>query len=104
MGLYGIYGSHTTESCPLNNKETRKMVIEGGPQIKQIAESANVKIIGQYHSGLEHTFLWVVEAADAHTVESLMFQAGVHKFNAVTIVPLNTFDGVIEKCKQIENS
>ena len=104
MGLYGIYGSHTTESCPLNNKDTRKMVIEGGPQIKQIAEGANVKIIGQYHSGLEHTFLWVVEAADAHTVENLMFQAGVHKFNAVTIVPLNTFDGVIEKCKQIENS
>lgn len=104
MGLYGIYGSHTTESCPLNNKEIRRLVIEGGPQIKQLAEKDNVKIIGQYHSGLEHTFLWVVEAKDAHTVESLMFKAKVHKFNAVTIVPLNTFDGVIEKCKQIENS
>ena len=104
MGLYGIYGSHTTESCPLNNQKFRKMVIEGGPQIKQLAEGAGVKIIGQYHSGLEHTFLWVVEAKDAHTVEALMFQAGVHSFNAVTIVPLNTFDGVIAKCKQIENS
>ncbi len=24
MALYGIYGSHTTEACPLNNIETAK--------------------------------------------------------------------------------
>ncbi len=51
MALYGIYGSHTTESCPLNNKANRKIVIEGGPHFKQMAEGANVKVIGQYHSG-----------------------------------------------------
>jgi hypothetical protein len=100
MALYGIYGSHTTESCPLNNKANRKMVIEGG----QVAEGDNVKVIGQYHSGLEHTFLWIVDAKDAHSVETLMVKTGIHSFNALTIVPLNTFDGVIEKCKQIENS
>ena len=33
MGLYGIYGSHTTEACPLNNAETRKLVLEHGPKI-----------------------------------------------------------------------
>lgn len=104
MGLYGIYGSHTTESCPLNNQTNRKMVIEGGPQFKKLAEANNIKVIGQYHSGLEHTFLWIVDAKDAHQVESLMVKAGIHSFNALTIVPLNTFDGVIEKCKQIENS
>ena len=104
MGLYGIYGSHTTESCPLNNKENRRYVIEGGPKFKLLAENANVKVIGQYHSGLEHTFLWIVDAKDAQTVEQLMVQAGVHKFNALTMVPLTTFDGVIEKCKQIENA
>jgi len=104
MALYGIYGSHTTEACPLNNQETRKRVIEGGPQIKQIAEKAGIKVVGQYHSGLEHTFLWVVDAKDAQVVENLMVQVGVHKFNALTIVPLTTFDGVIEKCKQIESS
>ena len=104
MGLYGIYGSHTTEACPLNNKETRRLVIEGGPHFKQLAENANVKVVGQYHSGLEHTFLWIVDAKDGHTVEELMGQMGVHKFNALTIVPLTTFDGVIEKCKQIESA
>lgn len=104
MGLYGIYGSHATESCPLNNKEFRRLVIDGGPHFKQLAENANVKVVGQYHSGLEHTFLWIVDAKDAHTVEKLMVQAEIHKFNALTIVPLTTFDSVIEKCKMIEST
>lgn len=31
-----------------------------------------------------------------------MIQAGIAKFNAVKIVPVFTFEHVIEKCKQIE--
>ena len=104
MAMYGVYGIHTTEACPLNNSQNRKFVIEGGPKIEQMAEKVNVKVIGQYHSGLEHTFLWVLDAKDAQTIEAFMIQAGVSKFNALTIVPLLTFEGVIEKCKQIENS
>ncbi len=104
MALYGIYGSHTTEACPLNNPHNRKLVIEGGPQFKQLAEKANVKVVGQYHSALEHTFVWVLDAKDAQTVEALMIQGGIHKFNKITIVPLITFDDVIEKSKLVENS
>ncbi len=102
MALYGVYGSHTTESCPLNHQENRRAVIEGGPLFKQVAEAVNVKVVSQYHSGLEHTFLWVLDAKDAQTIESLMIEAGIAKFNAVKIVPVFTFDDVIEKCKKIE--
>ncbi|MFB5645087.1 MAG: DUF3303 family protein [Nitrosopumilaceae archaeon] len=102
MATYGVYGSHTTESCPLNNKENRMAIIEGGPLFKQAAESAGVKVLAQYHSGLEHTFLWVLDAKDAQTIETLMIQTGVAKFNAVRIVPVFTFDDVIEKCKKME--
>jgi hypothetical protein len=56
MGLYGIYGSHNTEACPLHNAETRKLVLEHGPKIVEEAGKQNIKIINQYHSGLEHTF------------------------------------------------
>jgi len=98
MGLYGVYGSHTTEACPLNNQQ---MVIEGGPKFKDVAEKAGVKVVSQYHSGLEHTFLWVLDAKDGQTVETLMIQAGIAKFNALKIVPLLTFENVIEKCKQV---
>jgi len=101
MALYGVYGSHTTEACPLNNQQTRQMVIEGGPMFKDVAEQAGVKVVSQYHSGLEHTFLWVLDAKDGKTVENLMIQTGIAKFNALKIVPLLTFDDVIEKCKKV---
>ena len=102
MATYGVYGSHTTESCPLNHRENRLAIIEGGPLFKQAAESAGVKVVAQFHSGLEHTFLWVLDAKDAQTIETLMIQAGIAKFNAVKIVPVFTFENVIEKCKQME--
>ena len=74
--------------------------MKGGPQFKEVAEKAGVKVVGQYHSGLEHTFLWVLDAKDGQTVETLMIEAGIAKFNALKIVPLITFDNVIEKCKK----
>jgi hypothetical protein len=55
----------------------------------------------QFHSGLEHTFLWVVDADNAHLIEDLMGRTA-GRFNTIKIVPLVTFQGVIERCKQIE--
>ena len=101
MGLYGIYGSHTTEACPLNNAETRKLVLEHGPKIVEEASKINIKIINQYHSGLEHTFLWVVEANDAHLVQSFFTTSYLSKINALKIVPLITYSDVIEHCKKL---
>ena len=41
MGLYGIYGSHTTEAFPLNNTENRKLILEHGPKIVEEASKQN---------------------------------------------------------------
>ena len=100
MRLFGIYGSHTTEVCPWNNAETLKLVLEKGPKIIEEASKANIKIINQYHSALEHTLLWVVEANDAHLIQSF-FATNAGKFNALKIVPLITFSDVIEQCKKL---
>jgi len=101
MGLYGIYGSHTTEACPLNNAETRKLVLEHGPKIIEEASKLNIKIINQYHSALEHTFVWVVEANDAHLVQSFFTTSYLSEINALKIVPLITYSDVIEHCKKL---
>ena len=92
------------EACPLNNQQNRKFVLEGGPKFEKLAEKYNVKVLAQYHSGLEHTFLWVVDAKDALVVEELMIEAGVSRFNALKVVPLVNFAGVIERCRKIESS
>ena len=102
MGLFGIYGSHNTEACPWNNAETRKLVLEKGPKVIEEASNLNIKIINQYHSALEHSFLWVVEADDVHLIQSF-FATNVGKNNALKIVPLITYSDVIDQCKKIEN-
>lgn len=103
MALYGIYGEHTTESCPLNNLEVARGVLtaaerdlEGAARDYKIA-----KILGQYHSALEHTFLWVVDAEDPHLIEDFCIATGIASFNRLRIVPLITFrEGVIPQVKK----
>ena len=102
MALYGIYGEHTQEACPLYNKDNRQLVLSTAPNFEKNAQKYGVKILHQFHSGLEHTFLWVVDADDAHIIEDLMTRTA-GRFNTIKIVPLITFQDVIESCKQIED-
>ena len=99
MALYGIYGEHTQAACPLYNKETRQEALSW--TLEKGAEKMGVKILHQFHSGLEHTFLWVVDADNAHLIQDLM-QRTAGRANTVKIVPLITFQEVVETCKQIE--
>jgi hypothetical protein len=101
MGLYGIYGEHTQEACPLYNEENRRSLLKAASKLEQIAQKYDTKFLGQYHSGLEHTFLWVAEADNAQLIEQfMMMTAG--RFNTLKIVPLITFQDVIETCRKIE--
>jgi len=106
MGLYGIYDKHTVEACPVNNLETAKALVAlTQSDVPALAGKHNVhKIVAQYHSALEHTLIWVVEAEDAHGVQSLCIESGLASFNELKIVPLLTFaDGVVPLIKQIQN-
>ena len=50
MGLYGIYGTHTQEACPLYNDESRKYLLRVAPTMAKDAEKSNVNILNQFHS------------------------------------------------------
>ena len=101
MGLYGIYGEHTQEACPLYNEENRKYLLRIVPTIEKQSQDYNVKFSQQFHSGLEHTFLWVVEAENPHIIEELMMRTA-GSFNTLRIVPLITFQTLIERLKKVE--
>jgi hypothetical protein len=103
MRTYGIFGSHTTEGCPLFNRENRRLLLSMVENFENKAHQYNVNIKEQYHSGLEHTFVWIAESDNAHSIEDLMIETGVAKFNALKIVPLRTLQHVIESCKKLES-
>jgi len=105
MALYGIYGSHTTESCPLNNREVAERVVAvAESDVQSTASKYKIsEIVGQYHSALEHTFLWIVEAEDTHLIEQFCVETGIASFNRIKIVPLITFsEGVIPLVKKVQ--
>ena len=103
MALYGIYGRHEIATCPWNNVENAKRVIEiQSSDLSQVLPKYKInKMVGQYHSGLEHTFLWIVDAEDAHLIQQFAVDTGAASFNEVKIVPLITFQGVAEGAKKI---
>ncbi len=102
MDLYGIYGSHTTEACPLFNKDNRKLLLETAAGMEETAGRFGVKVVAAYHSGLEHTFVWIVESDSAHAIQDLMVESKVAKWNATKIVPLRTLQNVVEYCQGLE--
>lgn len=104
MGLYGIYGSHSPESCPVNEVEIRRLVMKMAGQLDKVLAKNNVMMLQQYHSGLEHTFLWIVDAQDAHSVQNFMAESGWAKFNALKIVPLTSYETLIEICQNLGTS
>jgi hypothetical protein len=103
MSLYGIFGIHSVENCPLNNAEIRNLVIKMAEEIDKIANRNNTNILHRYHSGLEHTFIWIVDAQNAHSIQSFMTESAWAKFNAIKIVPLAAYETVVEECKRLEN-
>jgi len=95
--LWGIYGVHDKHDCPVNNRETAKEVIaislmDLGPLMKKYGVTA---IVDQYHSGLEHTFLWVVKTTAPHKLEEFSIELGVARWNDLKFVPERTFGDVI---------
>ena len=103
MSLYGIYGKHTVEACPANNRQTAERVVASAERdlTPVLAKYKIHKIVSQYHSAFEHTLLWVVDAEDAHLVQEFVFEIGLASFNELKIVPLITFrEGVLPLVKK----
>ncbi len=95
--LWGIYGAHNRHDCPVNNKETAKEVIAiSESDLQPLMEKYGVTaIVDQYHSGLEHTFLWVVKTTAPHNLEEFCIELGVARWNDLKFVPERTFADVI---------
>ena len=95
--LWGIYGSHNRHDCPVNNRETAKEVITiSQTDLAPLLEKYGItEIVDMYHSGLEHTLLWVVKTTRPHDLEEFTIELGVARWNDLKFVPERTFADVI---------
>lgn len=103
--LWGIYGEHTKQDCPVNNRETAKFVITvSKTDLTTLMKKYGVaSIVDMYHSGLEHTLLWVVETTRPHDLEEFTIELGIARWNNLKFVPERTFADVIRDVKAIHS-
>lgn len=96
--LFGVFAVHSPESCPLNNEESKKIFKEMKKKIETNISIFNVKrVVAFYMSVLEHEWVIILEAQNAHDIEELSIAVGISSYNTVKIVPLRYFDDVIKK-------
>jgi len=55
------------------------------------------RVVAFYMSVLEHEWVIILEAENAHDIEELSIAVGISSYNTVKIVPLRYFDDVIKK-------
>ena len=106
MALFGIYGQHTVDACPWNNIENAKILRDfAATSNEALAKKYKInQIVGQYHTALEHSFLWILDAQEAHLLTDFCVEAKLAKINDLKIVPMITFnEGVVPGLKKIHS-
>lgn len=98
--LFGVFAVHSPESCPLNNKNSKKIFLDIQHKIKVHLKKFHIgKILGFYMSVLEHEWIIILDAKSAHEIEQLCIAVGISAISTVKIVPMNDFKKVVSKLK-----
>lgn len=98
--LFGVFASHSPESCPLNNKQSKEIFLGFEKKIKESIKKHNIeRLVGFYMSVLEHQWIIILDAKSAHDVETMCIEVGISSTSTVKIVPINEFSKVIKKIK-----
>ncbi|HXU95507.1 MAG TPA: hypothetical protein VFP45_03625 [Candidatus Nitrosotalea sp.] len=98
--LFGIFATHDPQSCPLNNRSSKKIFLEIEKNMKKNLKKFNVKkIISFYMSVLEHQWIIIIDAKNAHDLENLCIAVGISSISTVKIVPMNDFQVVVKRIR-----
>ncbi|CUR52154.1 conserved protein of unknown function [Nitrosotalea devaniterrae] len=98
--LFGVFAVHSPDLCPLNNKDSKKIFLQIQNKIKTTQKKFNItKVLGFYMSVLEHEWIIILDAKNAHDVEQMCITVGISTTSTVKIVPLNDLEKVMAKLK-----
>lgn len=96
--LFGVFAAHSPESCPLNNETSKEVFLGINKKLQESIEKHNIeKLVGFYMSVLEHEWIILLDAENAHDIETMCIDVGISATSTVKIVPLNEFSQVIKR-------
>ena len=98
--LFGVFATHSPESCPLNNGKSKEILLQMDKKMdERMRPNGVTRIIGFYFSVLEHEWTIILEAENAHGIETLCIESGISAFNTVKIVPLTEFGAALKRIR-----
>ena len=101
--LFGVFASHSPESCPINNEQSREIFLKLKPRMEEEMKKYNIsKMVEFYMSVLEHQWIIIFDAVHAHDIERLCIDVGISSMSTVKIVPMNLFDNIVQKFDKIK--
>lgn len=98
--LFGVFATHSPESCPLNNKDSKRIFLGIEGKLKDNLKKFNIsKVVGFYMSVLEHQWIIILDAKTAHNIEQFCISVGISTISTVKIVPINDFAVTAKKLR-----
>ena len=98
--LFGVFATHSPESCPMNNKCSKKMLLQVNSKIESNKKKFGIsKITGFYISALEHLWIIILDAKSAHEIEQFCIEIGISTISTIKIVPISNLEVLLNKLK-----
>lgn len=99
--LFGVFAVHSPESCPMNNQRSKEIFLSIESKIGTNFKEHNIdKVVAFYMSVLEHEWIIILDAKNAHDIEQFCIAVGISATSTVKIVPLNDYSVVVKKLKE----
>ncbi|MFB5620378.1 MAG: hypothetical protein ACE5RC_04515 [Nitrosopumilus sp.] len=96
--LFGVFATHSPESCPINNENSKKIFMKLRENMEHEMKKYEInKIVEFYMSVLEHEWIIVIDAVHAHDIEKLCIDVGISSLSTVKIVPMNLYSDTLKK-------
>lgn len=96
--LFGVFATHSPESCPLNDKCSKKMLLQVKVKMEANKKKYNItKTVGFYISALEHLWILILDAKSAHEIEQFCIEIGITTISTIKIVPISDLDMLLKK-------
>ena len=96
--LFGVFATHSPESCPIHNEQSQKIFVELKSKFELEMKKYNItRIVEFYMSVLEHEWIIVIDAVHAHDIEQLCIDVRISSMSRVKIVPMNLYDTAVQK-------
>jgi len=99
MVTFLAISKHAPESCPANNAEVKKMVMEDIEKTEEVAKKYGVKRIGGWGVPSEHLTIFVDEAPSLEAYQKFGMEFSSFKWSTTEIKVLTSMEEAKEMLK-----